>query len=223
MAKVFRVLLPGLAATALALTAGFTMFANSVGRTPLGPVPKADAIVVLTGGEDRVATGIQLVTAGHGRRLLISGVHPKSGSPKDLKRQHGGNDAIFKCCIDIGLEALDTIGNADEARDWAIARGFRSLIVVTSSYHMPRSLAEFSRAMPDVTLLPHPVPSRSLRLQSWWQHQPTARLLVGEYLKFLTSAARLGVSRMIGSLDIQRSIAHRRDEPKSATREARVP
>jgi hypothetical protein len=66
--------------------------------------------------------------------------------------------------------------------------------------------------MPSVELVPYPVPSRTLRLKTWWQHQPTARLLVGEYLKFLTSAARLGVSRLIGSLDRRATVADRRKQ-----------
>ena len=201
MAKLLRFLVPGAALLSMALVAGFYIFANSVGSYVPVDAPRADAIVVLTGGEDRVASGIQLMSAGRGRRLLISGVHPKLHTPADIRRRFGGNESIFKCCVDLGHEALDTVGNAEETRDWAEMRGYGSLIVVTSSYHMPRSLAELSRAMPRMTLIPYPVPSRSLRLHAWWQHQPTARLLVGEYFKFLTSAARLGVSRLIGSLD----------------------
>lgn len=198
-----------MAVLALALTAGFYVFAMTVGHVVRQDTPRADGIVVLTGGEDRVATGIQLITAGHGRRLLISGAHPKTGTPADIRRRLGGNLAVFNCCVDLGHDAVDTVGNAAEARDWAEARGYRSLIVVTSSYHMPRSLAEFARSMPDVQLIPYPVPSRTLRITHWWQHQPTARLLVGEYLKFLTSAARLGVSRIIGGVERRPAVAER--------------
>lgn len=211
MAKLLRVLIPSAALAAMALGAGFYVFTNSIGSYVPGSVSRADAIVVLTGGEDRVATGIQLIAAGRGQRLLISGVHP-SGSATDLRRRHGGNDRLFQCCIDLGHDATDTVGNAEEARAWVEGHGYRSLIVVTSSYHMPRSMTEFARVMPDVTLKPYPVPSRTLKLQAWWQHQPTARLLIGEYFKFLTATARFGVSRML-SLDVRRSVASQAAEP----------
>lgn len=209
MAKAVRILVPVLAILGLCLTAGFYVFAMSVGNLVRHDVSPADGIVVLTGGEDRVATGIQLMGQGRGRRLLISGVHPKTGSPDDIRRRLGGNLKIFNCCVDLGHEAHDTVGNAEEAREWAEMLGYRSLIVVTSSYHMPRSLAEFSRTMPNVELIPYPVPPRSLKISIWWQHQPTARLLVGEYLKFLTSAARLGVSRLMGGIDGRPAFAER--------------
>ena len=201
MPKVLKVLVPGLLLLAVALVAGFHVFTTSVGSYAGCPLAKADGIVVLTGGEDRVATGIQLVTSGYGRRVLISGANPKTHAPADIQRRLGGNRAVFDCCVDLGHEALDTAGNAEEARHWAEARRYRSLIVVTSNYHMPRSLLEFSRAMPAVDVIPCPVPPRSPQIATWWQHRPTARLLVGEYLKFLTSAARLGVSRVFAGLD----------------------
>lgn len=195
MTKVLKLLLPGLAVTVCALATGFHVFTTSIGSYSACLPSRADGIVVLTGGEDRVATGINLMTGGHAKRLLISGVNPRTHSPAELQRRVGGNRAVFDCCVDLGHGALDTIGNAEEARRWAEANGFRSLIVVTSSYHMPRSMMEFRHALPEHDLQPCPVSPRSLKLDTWWQHHPTARLLVGEYLKFLTSAARLGVSR----------------------------
>lgn len=219
MTRVLKVLVPVLAVVAVALTGGFYVFATSVGSYVRHDVKRADGIVVLTGGEDRVATGIQLISAGQGRRLLISGVHPKTMAPGDIQRRLGGNSAIFNCCVDLGREAHDTIGNAEETRDWAAAHAYRSLIVVTSSYHMPRSMAELSRTMPDVELIPYPVPSRTLRMGTWWQHRPTARLLVGEYLKFLSSAARLGASRLWSGLMPRSTVAaHPSTSPWPAVR-----
>lgn len=201
MTKARRVLIATAGSAAALLVAGFLAFSATVARLTPDPAARADGIVVLTGGEDRVATGIQLVTSGYGRRVLISGANPKTHAPADIQRRLGGNRAVFDCCVDLGHEALDTAGNAEEARHWAEARRYKSLIVVTSNYHMPRSLLEFSRAMPAVDVIPCPVPPRSLQIATWWQHRPTARLLVGEYLKFLTSAARLGVSRVFAGLD----------------------
>lgn len=221
MRRSLRLLIP-IAALAGSMTlAGLYIFAGKVQSLIPSSATRADAIVVLTGGEDRVATGIELVTSGRGRRLLISGVHPSTGS-RDLRRLVGGNTA-FRCCVDLGHDAIDTSGNAVEARDWAATWGFRSLIVVTSNYHMPRSLAEFAREMPEVKLIPYPIRSRTYQLESWWQHQPTARLVVGEYLKFLASTARLAVSRVIGPADAPVEPRRTVRSPSPATPDARAP
>jgi uncharacterized SAM-binding protein YcdF (DUF218 family) len=114
----------------------------------------------------------------------------------------------FDCCVDLGYSALDTYGNAEETRQWASNRKYQSLIVVTASYHMPRSLTELSREMPGTRLLPHPVLPKHFRREAWWLHYTTARTLAGEYLKFLPSAARYGVARLLSSLEAH-SIATR--------------
>lgn len=197
MAKVLRKLTVVTCCAAIGLVAGFIAFAGTVGRYPVLPASGADGIVVLTGSDDRIATGLDLMSEGRGRRLLISGVHPRNRSPEELSRRLGETSPA--CCIDLGYRAQNTIGNADEARDWATRWGFHSLIVVTSDFHMPRSMTEFARAMPDMKLIAHPVPSRYLRA-AWWENHVLIRSLAGEYVKFLAANVRLGASRMMGAV-----------------------
>lgn len=182
----------------LGLLAGFGVFTH-VARTTEAPpsLPNADAIVVLTGGDDRIETGIKLLSQGKGKRLLISGVNPSTRAG-EIARIAGRDSRLMHCCVDFGYVAVDTSGNAAEAREWAESRGYSKLILVTSSYHMPRTLAEFSRVFPSAEIYTYPVGSRHYHLESWWQHPPTAKLLASEYVKFLTSAARLGLVRLLG-------------------------
>lgn len=180
------------AAGVVLMLSSFLVFATAATRLPLPLPAKGDAIVVLTGGsEHRIATAVRLLREGWGRRLLISGVNRKARPDEVLARSGTGP----VCCIDFGYDALDTIGNATETRDWAATNGFERLIVVTSSYHMPRTLVEFSRAMPDVQFVAHPVLSRNVRDHAWWQSPGTLRFLFGEYVKFIAAATRLGLSR----------------------------
>lgn len=187
-----------LGVAAAALLYGFILFATTVMRTGK-PLPgRADGIVVLTGEHSRIKAGARLLNEGRGARLLISGVNRRIGR-EELKRLTGLDPARFECCVDIGYVAADTSGNAGEAHAWAGQRRYRSLIIVTSSYHMPRSLAELSHAMPGHTLIPYPVRLKSLAVEAWWLNPLAARLLAEEYMKYLSSIARLSLARHVRS------------------------
>ncbi len=196
MRQTLRALI-GLAGATLAVIAlGFLLFAGYVMREPVRTSGAADAVVVLTGADFRIAEGARLLESGRGRRLLISGVNPRV-SNGDIARITGLAPAMLDCCVDIDTKALDTIGNANETRIWLEQHAFKSLFLVTSNYHMPRSLAEFSRVMPDVRLEPHAVVPRTFPVDAWWLHPGTAKLLLSEYLKFLPAAVRLTASRAL--------------------------
>lgn len=179
-------------AVAMALVAGLIGFAWFVTRVPAGEVAiaqSADGIVVLTGGASRITDAVELLAAGRGKRLLISGVHPSTGF-QELSRRTPAYERLFACCVDLDYSATNTVGNAVQTRRWAQARGFRSLIVVTSNYHMPRSLFEFAREMPDAMLIPFPVVTDRLRSEALWSDPMAMRLLMSEYLKFVLAQLR---------------------------------
>jgi uncharacterized SAM-binding protein YcdF (DUF218 family) len=62
---------------------------------------------------------------------------------------------------------------------------------VTSSYHMPRAMAELSHQLPDIVLIEFPVISDQLK--AGWAHGPTLRLLFTEYVKYVAAVARIRV------------------------------
>ncbi len=162
---------------------GFCGFARSVQQAaPPDPFPEADAIVALTGGStDRLTTAMGLLGSGHGRRLLISGVNPKVTDKEMAALLHGG-DKLFKCCVDVGRRAEDTLGNAAETAAWARQNDLHTIIVVTAGYHMARALRQIARELPDVELRAVPVRSPALRSRD---DLPTMRLLANEYDKLL--------------------------------------
>jgi uncharacterized SAM-binding protein YcdF (DUF218 family) len=179
----------------LGLAAGFVAFARTVaGYLPGGVAPRADGIVVLTGGAQRLLAGVRLLKEGRAARLLISGVNTQT-SRQDLRRLSGLSERVFASRVDIDY-AKTTVDNAEETAAWAMAKGYRKLIVVTSSYHMPRSLTELSRAMPHVALVPYPVVPSRLKAGRWWTDGFTVRVLLDEYAKLLPSAARYGAARL---------------------------
>lgn len=176
----------------LAYGLGFVLFVSLLPMTP-PEVPKADGIVVLTGGGARLDRADDLFESGVGKRLLISGVD-QTISKRTLKNLlHGG--PRFDCCADVGYSAEDTHGNAQEAANWTRRHGFNRILLVTARYHMPRSLQEFSVAMPEVTLLPYPVEQDRIDLSDWWHRPRTVFLLHREYVKYLASLVTTSMAR----------------------------
>ena len=154
------------------------------------PARNADGIVVLTGGSSRVSDAMELLAAGYGKRLLISGVHP-TNAVSDISRSLPDNQSLLGCCVDLDRSAVNTRSNAAETRRWAHERGFKSLIVVTSNYHMPRAIVELSHAMPDIALIPFAVVGDKWRDEPWWTSGTTLRLLLSEYVKYVAAEVRV--------------------------------
>ena len=200
MKKISRAIVVLLALGAGALVFGFVLFAANVTRDEVSGRDKADGIVVLTGGDNRLEAGAKLLSEHRAKRMLISGVNRKVRR-EEMQRLLGLDAQTFNCCVDLGYEALDTVGNADETRTWANSNGYTKLIVVTSRYHMPRSLAELALAMPGVQLLPFAVTPRRFPEEAWWLHTATTRVLLSEYLKFLPAIGRLTAQRVINWRD----------------------
>lgn len=184
-----------LALAFLAAATGFVGFLSQLRFAELKPDRAADGIVVLTGGSSRVADAVELLAGGFGQRLLISGVHPTNGA-RDISRSVPESRDWFGCCVDLDRSAFDTRSNAAETRRWARERGFHSLIVVTSNYHMPRAIAEMAHAMPDVELIPFAVIGEKWRDEPWWTSGATLRLLLSEYVKYVAVEMRVRLSRL---------------------------
>lgn len=171
-------------------TVGFVGFLAQLRGTEAEPAGRADGIVVLTGGSSRVSDAMELLAGGYGTRLLISGVHPTSAA-SDISRSLSDNQSLLNCCVDLDRSAVNTRSNAAETRRWAHERHFKSLIVVTSNYHMPRAIVELSHAMPDIRLIPFAVVSEKWRDKSWWSSGATLRLLLSEYVKYVAAELRV--------------------------------
>lgn len=167
---------------------GFLWFVDEVPQRIEDETTHTDAIVVLTGGRDRLTTGLDLLEAGLSQRLFISGVYKGVDLAEilHLGRGHPG----LKDAVVLGYAADDTVGNAAETADWAREQNLRSLRLVTGAYHMPRALAEFRHALPGTSLVVHPVFPDQVKSREWWRWPGTAALLATEYSKYLAAIAR---------------------------------
>ena len=170
---------------------GLLAFTARIERsTPAADPATADAIVALTGNATvRITTAVKLLEQGKGERLLVSGVN-RAASPADILGVSKATRPIFACCVQLGFEAADTKGNARETAAWVKHEGYKSLIVVTADYHMPRAMLELKGTMPGVELTPYPVRTEEIDARSWWKTSLQARRMVIEYMKYLAVFAR---------------------------------
>ncbi len=189
MGRFFRTLLINmLIGSVLLWCVGLYIFTISLPEaTDTNARQAADAIVVLTGGVDRLEEGFRLLKEGRAKAMLISGV----GKGAQLHELPGAtlieNDPQLASRVSLGYMADSTRTNALEARDWMLDHGYRSMLLVTASYHIPRSLLDFSLLMPGYTILPHPVEPSDFSRKVWWKDSRSLRLLASEFNKYLVT------------------------------------
>lgn len=176
----------------VAATLGFPVYVWSLERSSSEP-EAADAIIALTGGEGRLQAALELLDQGKGARLLISGVHENTNRV-ELFDAAGSKSTRTQCCVDLGRSAENTIGNAGEAAAWITQHDYKRVIVVTASYHMPRSLLELQAVKPETEFLAYPVFPDDIHLNDWWRDRYTSSVLASEYLKLLAATARVAAA-----------------------------
>jgi uncharacterized SAM-binding protein YcdF (DUF218 family) len=172
---------------------GFAIFVKNLVRNESDKGEVADGIVVLTGGSSRISDAMQLLAHGRGQRLLVTGLNPLT-SRHDLARVMGKKSYLVECCVDLDYQAVNTAGNAEKTREWALKNNFIKLLIVTSNYHMPRTLLELKRVFPKGIFIPYAVESPSIEIENWGRHISNFRLLLGEYIKYLYALMRATLS-----------------------------
>ncbi len=186
---------------------GLVVFVARLPDSPAAFPLATDGIVVLTGGRDRLRAGLLAWQQNPAAWLFISGVSPQTPTASAvsplLLQATGVNENQLRGRLMIGRLAGDTVGNALETALWVRLLGIHSLLVVTSTYHMPRSLVEFSAVMPaDVRLIPYPVQSSGVAHAGWWYHGGTLTLFALEYSKYLFARVRHGLFPLADTGDI---------------------
>ena len=188
-----KILIIGCAVLAAIFISGLQYFVLNLPRHIESSTRQSDGIVVITGGQQRLDTGLTLLATGTASKLLISGVGAglsKVILANDLQLNQSQRDLLI-CCAELEFAARDTRGNARAARHWAETNKLASLYLVTANYHMPRAKLAFEREMPHIDLYYWPVSPEDLHIDSWWTDPGLVRLLAREYAKFLAEIIRL--------------------------------
>ena len=177
-------------AVAVIWLGGLVWYASLIPSPSEPSMAKSKAIVVLTGGSDRMAEGLRLLERGLAQKLFISGVYHRV-EVKELLSVAKKNPNELECCIELGYTADNTAGNAYETAVWMEKEGFHSLRLVTASYHMPRSLLEFQRVMPEIEIIVHPVFPEGFKGENWWLWPGSTGLIASEFSKYLMAIIRI--------------------------------
>jgi len=194
-ARLLPALLVALPAVATLWLIGLLWFGAMLPATVSEPERRTDAIVVLTGGSGRLGQGLELLAAQRADKLFVSGVY-RGVEVEELLLISQQSPEELQCCIALGYEADNTRGNAIESAAWMAEQGYHSLRLVTATYHMPRSLLEFRRAMPEIEIVPHPVFPPSFKQARWFFWPGSAALVASEYVKYLLALARAPFERL---------------------------
>jgi uncharacterized SAM-binding protein YcdF (DUF218 family) len=163
-----------IAALVIVWLLGFAWFAAALPQ-PAPASEKTDVIVVPTGGAGRIERGLTMLRAHSAGKLFVSGVD-REVRPREFAAEYKVTPAEMACCVVLGFAALDTRGNALETASWIESGHFRSLRLVTSDWHMRRSVGELEEVLPKVRLVEDAVPS-----------EPSLKTLFLEYHKLLAS------------------------------------
>jgi len=185
-----RLLLTAIVVATIAWGGGLAWYATKIPHPAVPSADTTDAIVVLTGGSERMAEGLRLLEGGMARKLFVSGVYHRV-EVKELLRVARTNPGEIECCIELGYAADDTAGNARETAGWMAKEGFGSLRLVTASYHMPRSMLEFRDAMPAIEIVIHPVFPDGFKHAEWWLWPGSTSLISSEFGKYLMALVRI--------------------------------
>jgi uncharacterized SAM-binding protein YcdF (DUF218 family) len=161
---------------------GFVVFAFTLGKPAAATAKPTDAAVVLTGGSGRIEHAIDVLRQHRAGRLLISGADP-SVTKADLARRIPRSGPLFKCCVDLGSESVDTRSNAEEAGRWLSKHRFHSLRLITSDWHMRRARYEFRKVLG----------SRYEVVPDAVRTEPSFLTLFGEYNKYVLRRIAAGV------------------------------
>jgi len=168
---------------------GFLWFTTLLPTEVVSDPRPTDAIVVLTGGSDRLGVALDLLSEDKGKKLFVSGVY-RGVDVRQLLDLSQHSPADLSCCVVLGYEADNTRGNAIETAAWMKEQGFTSLRLVTATYHIPRSLLEFRRLMPTIEIVQHPVFPEHFKRENWWMWPGSSTLLITEYTKYLVALVR---------------------------------
>jgi uncharacterized SAM-binding protein YcdF (DUF218 family) len=180
------------------LSVGFVSYFSALARYNQVEITSVDAAIVLTGGPDRLTDAARLLSTGVTKHLLISGVGGRADLD-DLVRVAPSLAPYSSCCVDLGHQAQNTRGNAEEAALWARDKNYKSLAIVTAGFHLPRAMLEVRALLPDRTLYPYRA-GLPIREQLFYGRFSTLYAIALEPIKYMAALVRINISKRLSDV-----------------------
>ncbi|MBW8618922.1 MAG: YdcF family protein [Hyphomicrobiales bacterium] len=180
------------------LSVGFVSYFSALARYDQVEITSVDAAIVLTGGPDRLTDAARLLSTGVTKHLLISGVGGRADLD-DLVRVAPSLAPYSSCCVDLGHQAQNTRGNAEEAALWARDKNYKSLAIVTAGFHLPRAMLEVRALLPDRTLYPYRA-GLPIREQLFYGRFSTLYAIALEPIKYMAALVRINISKRLSDV-----------------------
>lgn len=180
------------------LSVGFVSYFSALARYDQVEITSVDAAIVLTGGPDRLTDAARLLSTGVTKHLLISGVGGRADLD-DLVRVAPSLAPYSSCCVDLGHQAQNTRGNAEEAALWARNKNYKSLAIVTAGFHLPRAMLEVRALLPDRTLYPYRA-GLPIREQLFYGRFSTLYAIALEPIKYMAALVRINISKRLSDV-----------------------
>jgi uncharacterized SAM-binding protein YcdF (DUF218 family) len=157
------------------------------------PLQKADALAILSGDEnERIAAGAQLFKQGYAGWFILTDMRldiPDSQGvySAEVKRKAVAQGVPAGRILITPGQVTTTEDEVVNLKEFTLARGFRSLIVVTSPYHTRRASLLLHQAFygSGVRVIVRPAMNYNYQASAWWQNPKDRELTLLEYAKLL--------------------------------------
>ena len=156
--------------------------------SPSDTLTKADAVVVVSGDDDRIKHAVDLYKQGYASKLIMSGA-AREGFISNALIMHieASRAGVPNEAVIMEEKAYNTFENAVYTKEIVLAQGMQNIILVSSPYHQRRVYETFKSVFrgSGVKLQNSPSPYAKWKPNSWWQSERQLHLTQEETLKLL--------------------------------------
>ena len=166
------------------------------------PINLSSNVVILTGGTNRIKEGFEVIykldkKSISNLKVLVSGTGKGFSKLSLQEKLNPGFDLrLIECCVELDSVSQNTYSNAIETSKWVSKNNIEEILLITSNYHIPRSILEFQNKMPNLKILYYPIIPKKHQINKWLKSFETFSLIFIEYCKYIIANVRIKTLRI---------------------------
>ena len=166
------------------------------------PINLSSKVVILTGGTNRIKEGFEVIYKLDKKSItnlnvLVSGTGKGFSKLSLQEKLNPGFDLrLIECCVELDSVSQNTYSNAIETSKWVSKNNIEEILLITSNYHIPRSILEFQNKMPNLKILYYPIIPKKHQINKWLKSFETFSLIFIEYCKYIIANVRIKTLRI---------------------------